>query len=358
MVGELSEPPVELYRIGYNSAVRRSAGEAVPRGGRVAVIANDAIGNFVVVTPLLRLVREEWQPCQLVFFGGKRTAELQSASKLLDRSYDHLGKPPRAVASFALQEQPFDVVLNVEDGPLSKTLAALLCNESSIAFGPCLDNEGRSDLPHLEDSAGRLWMDPDWCAEDLCVRHPCLESGHISEILCRACGLHGPIPPYDVPEQPPVMDTPEVLIATAASSAEKLWGEGNWRMLLHRLRSEGLSVGLLGAAPQDQTRYWKGAEDEAAWVDSGLVQDLRGRLTLPEVVGAVRRAKLIVSLDNGVLHLAAATQTPIVGLFRFGIHRLWAPRVPTLTVVTPEEGKSVQEISLEEVWGAVVRASR
>ncbi|MCX7798917.1 MAG: hypothetical protein N2109_01075 [Fimbriimonadales bacterium] len=334
----------------------RSSGEAVPKGQRVAVIANDAIGNFVVVTPLLRLIREEWVPSELVYFGGTRTAELQAASALVDRSAHHLGDSPRATAEVALSLGPFDVVVNVESGSWSKALAALLCHSSTLVFGPCLDAEGRGELPHPQNAAGRLWLDPDWCAEDLCARHPCLVQGHISEILCRACGLQGAIPPYEVPEHPPSAEIPEVLVATAASSAEKLWGGANWRSLLERFRREGVSVGLLGAPPAQQSRFWKGGEEEDGWVRSDLVRDLRGKLTLPEVVGAARLARLVVSLDNGVLHLASATHTPIVGLFRHGIHRLWAPRVPRLTVLTPEAGGRVEEISPEAVWGAVVRA--
>jgi ADP-heptose:LPS heptosyltransferase len=320
------------------------------------VIANDAIGNFVVVTPLLKLLRQEWFPSELVYFGGKRTAELESASPLIDRSLDHLGVAPRDVVSQLVREQPFDVVVNVESGPWSKSLAAMLCAASTIVFGPCMDGEGRADLPFPDDAPGRLGKDQDWCAEDLCERHPILRHGHISEILCRATGLTGAVPSYEVPEQAPGLVVPDVLVATAASAAEKLWGGEQWRILLERFRSEGLEVGLLGAPPREQTRFWKGGEEEDRWVQTGLIQDLRGRLTLPQVVGALRRASLIVSLDNGVLHLAAATRTPIVGLFRHGIHRLWAPRVSNLIVLTPGEGRRVTDISVEEVWGAVVRA--
>ena len=52
---------------------------------------------------------------------------------------------------------------------------------------------------------------------------------------------------------------------------------------------------------------------------------MRGRITLPQVAGAIAKAKAVVSLDNGILHLACSTATPTVGLYRNGIHRLWAP---------------------------------
>ena len=322
-------------------------------GGRVAVVANDAIGNFVVATPLLALLRGEWNPREVWYFGGTRTRELQAASPLIDRTGMHLGHAPREVAAEAASSGPFDVVVNIENAAWAKSVAAMLCGPETVVFGPCLDAEGRGDLAFGEDPASRLWLDPDWCAEDLAARHPMLRTAHISEILCRACCLRGEVGPYRVPEEPPGIEVPEVLVATAASGEEKLWPGDRWRDLLERLRRDGRRIGLLGAPPQAQRRYWRGGDDEDCWVREGLVEDLRGRLSLPQVVGAARLAQLVVSLDNGVLHLAAATPTPILGIFRHGIHRLWAPRVSNLTVLTPGSGKSVASITVDAVWEAL-----
>lgn len=327
-------------------------------GGRVAIVANDAIGNFVVATPLLALLRDEWIPREVWYFGGTRTHQLQTASTLIDRTACHLGVAPCHVAAEAARIGPFDVVVNVENSAWAKSVAAMLCGPETVVFGPCLDAEGRGDLAFDDDPASKLWKDPDWCAEDLVARHPTLRTAHISEILCRACHLRGDVGPYRVPEETPDLDVPEVLVATAASGEDKLWPGDRWRDLLGRFRRSGKRVGLLGAPPAAQRRYWKGACDEEEWVREGLVEDLRGSLSLPEVVGAARRARLVVSLDNGVLHLAAATPTPILGIFRHGIHRLWAPRVPNLTALTPGPDGTVASISVDSVWEALPLAVR
>ena len=82
-------------------------------------------------------------------------------------------------------------------------------------------------------------------------------------------------------------------------------------------------------------------------------EDMRGVLTLPQVAGALANAKSVVSLDNGILHLACSTETPTVGLYRNGIHRLWAPPSPSLKVIEPGEGATVDSISLKAVIEAV-----
>jgi ADP-heptose:LPS heptosyltransferase len=92
---------------------------------------------------------------------------------------------------------------------------------------------------------------------------------------------------------------------------------------------------------------------EEAIAKSGMVQDLRGQLTLPEVVGALAMTNLVFTLDNGILHLACATDTPTVGLFRYGIHRLWAPPVSNLKVIVPMPGKVVGDIPAENAMRAL-----
>jgi ADP-heptose:LPS heptosyltransferase len=64
----------------------------------------------------------------------------------------------------------------------------------------------------------------------------------------------------------------------------------------------------------------------------------------------------VITIDNGILHLAAATGTPTVGLFRHGIHRLWAPPFANLTVLTPGEKKAVAEIPVQVVQEAIFHA--
>lgn len=84
----------------------------------------------------------------------------------------------------------------------------------------------------------------------------------------------------------------------------------------------------------------------------GNVVDLRGVLSLPQVVGALQSADLVVSIDNGILHLAAAGDTKCVGLYRHGYDRLWAPPAPKLKVVTPEAKRHVSAITVSTVLDA------
>ena len=335
----------------------RYRGEALPDNARIAVISNDALGNFVVVTPLLQMLRDKFSPACLDYYGGVRTWELQIDSDLFDYSFPLHGSPPSELMAVASERRGYDLVINVERANGAKFFAGSLCTSSSMVCGPCGDMPG-SELPYPDDSRGDLWRDRDWTAEDLTERYPFLKTPFIGEIFCRLCYLEGPIPSYKVNCIKPSMNVPPILISTAAAVDEKLWPGDRWLQMLAFFKEQGLEAGLIGANPVQQQQFWRGNDAEDELVASGLVTDLRGRLTLPEVVGALRACRFVLSLDNGILHLAIAAKKKTVGIFRYGIHRLWAPPSEYLTVLAPSKGGKVTDITVDSVRDAVNRALR
>jgi ADP-heptose:LPS heptosyltransferase len=310
---------------------------------RIAVIANDALGNYVVSTPLLQMLRENFPGARLHYFSGPRVEEFWSRDQNIDRgfAFPHDGFPA------AYRHDPYDLVVNIEQGPGAKMLTGVLGSGGALVCGPC-SVEGR-DLPYADDSRGALWRDREWIAPGLEKRYPFLQSSFIGEIFCRLCYLEGQVPGYQVPTDRPPIELPQVLIATAASLPEKLWPVEKWIQAIAELRRRGYTVGLIGAKPAHQQQFWQGGSGEEEIVATGMVEDLRGRLTLPQVAGGLRGAALVLTLDNGILHLAVAAGTRTIGLYRHGIHRLWAPPAKNLRVVTPGEGGAVSEIAVDEV---------
>lgn len=321
-------------------------------GAHIAVIANDALGNYVAATPLLQALRKKYNPKRLHLFSGRRTEELWTSDPNIDAGFAILGSPPRESALVALEHGPYDLVVNLESSPWAESFAALLCDENSLVAGHCLGSTGRGALPFGTDRVGALCADADWTAADLPNRYPMLCTGFIGEIFCRIAYIKGTVPPYSVPSARPSLEAPPLLIGVSASVEEKLWPVESWVRALEFLAERGLRAGLLGARASDQRLFWIGADIEQELLDRGLVEDLRGRLTLPEVVGALDAARAVLTLDNGIMHLAATTSTPVVSLFRHGYHRLWAPPVRNLTVLEPGEGRSVASIAISDVMEA------
>lgn len=325
----------------------RYRGEPLGDGPRVAVIGNDAIGNFVVLTPLFQMLREELTPASLDYYGGTRVRELADASDLLDQTFPLHGTAPRDFLHVAADRR-YDLVINVERGAWAQAAAAVLSDKGTKVCGPCLDPEGRGPWSHPGDERGKLWEDQAWLSPEITSTYPFLKSGHISEIFCRLAYRDGTVPRYALPSGD-LGERFDVIFATAASEADKLWPVENWIAAARFLQDKGLSVALVGAKPADQGKYWKGASDEEELLRQTGIVDRRGAWRLPEVVGALHQARLVLTLDNGVLHMAASGPAQIVGLFRNGYPRLWAPRLPTLYAVESPLGEPVTAISWSEI---------
>lgn len=315
---------------------------------KIALISNDAIGNYALSSIVAQSLLSKSEGATLTYFCGSRAAEFMDGSTWITTYHDIFSDPLAQVVEKARGSGPFDLVMNIENSPWSRALASIIASDAAVC-GPSLTADGRGDLPFEDDWHGDLWRDKEWISADLTHTYPELESGFIGEIFTRLCYASIKTPTYAIPSKSIERSVPDVLIATSASLKEKLWPMANWKELAHRLDQMGMTVGLLGAKPSDQAKFWKGASEEDQLLEGSKIEDLRGELRLPEVVGAIQKAKLVITLDNGIVHLAASTQTPTIGLFRFGIHRLWAPPVAHLAVMHPGPHRTVQQISVAEV---------
>jgi lipopolysaccharide heptosyltransferase I len=102
---------------------------------------------------------------------------------------------------------------------------------------------------------------------------------------------------------------PRVILHPSARWRTKLWEVERWRELAASLLAEGVGV-LITGGQEDGTM--------AAQIGAGLDPaplSLVGRLSLKELAAVLGKADLMVTVDSGPMHMAAAMGTPVVALF-------------------------------------------
>lgn len=326
--------------------MQRGSGRDLPAGSRAAIVAFDALGNYVVATPLVQMLAE--RGFEVHFLGGTRVAEFAENEPLIAAHHALFGSPLGSFADLG----PYELVVNFENSPYAQVTAAQISGPDTVVVGPAVRPDGRELFPYGDDECGRLAADQDWTAPDLTARFPMLRSAFIGEIFCRLSGfVEEPIPRPRVP----LVETKspaDIIVTATAKTRDKLWSDSSWVELVKHAVLHGLTVGVVGAKPAEQGKFWTGGEAEEAMIAEGAL-DLRGVFALPEVAGVLASARRVVALDNGLLHMAAAVGAQAVGLYRHGIHRLWAPSLPNLAVLEPGEGKCVDEIPLDRVITAL-----
>jgi heptosyltransferase III len=111
------------------------------------------------------------------------------------------------------------------------------------------------------------------------------------------------------------VDTPVIGLGVTANWLPKIWPAQNFVALAARL------TGIHGIFPAARIAVF-GAEEERALAQpvlDGIAEaqglDLVGQKSLPIVAACLSKCDLFVGNDSGLMHMAAAVETPTIGLF-------------------------------------------
>jgi heptosyltransferase I len=101
---------------------------------------------------------------------------------------------------------------------------------------------------------------------------------------------------------------PYAVLVHATSRCDKLWPEASWSALIEHLSRAGMTVVLPWGDGEEAAR----SERLAAGARGALVPERR---ELPALAALLSGASVVVGVDTGLTHLAAALGTPTVALF-------------------------------------------
>ena len=325
--------------------MERFVGQKLRGRPHLAVLFYDSIGDFVVGTPLLRGLREKYPGCVIDYFSGERTRELEEASSLIDWRCSLFGVEGSLRAlpgQLAEREQiagPYDLAINLDYHAVNQVVVPML--SPRYVVGASYEMDPRRALPQSSEKVDGLHAEF-WSSPDLLTRYgDVLHSCYIGEIFCRLARVETDFYRTMVPAESPPLPVPPLLISTGGNRSAKLWPSEHWRRLLEWAAAGGWEAGLLGGRPSEQARFYHSAQMEEALLEARLgkwrLTDLRGKMTLPQVAGALRQARACVTVDNGIMHLSAAVGTPTIAIFGASPWEVWAPRSPTAQIVLPAE---------------------
>jgi heptosyltransferase-3 len=140
---------------------------------------------------------------------------------------------------------------------------------------------------------------------------------------------------------------PIIALGPTANWGPKIWPADRFAALFDRLAGPGfVPVVLGGPGPSEQVM----AAPLLAALPGAI--DLVGRLTLPEVVACLQRARLFVGNDSGLMHLSAAAGTPTIGLFGPTDAATYAPTGRSAVAVV---GRAMEAVTVLQVVQAAER---
>ena len=326
--------------------MERFADQPLGSAPHIAVLSSDKVGNFVVSTPLLRGLRAKYPDATLDLLGSDTNEALERACPWIDHRWSLYGPPEELarVATFRAAREaaagPYALAINLDGfNPWGRRAAGRL--GARYVVGEAEDPASGRRLPTGDLPQHRLVAEPDWDDPRLIERYGAvLGSNYIAEIFCAIAFVTDDPFRLEVGRTPPDFDVPDVLLHVTTTRTAKMWPLPGWREVARWCREQGLSAGLVGAAPDRQRELYNAGSSEDVLVEREGVLDLRGRTTLTELAGALAQTRGLVTVDAGPLHIAAAVGCPTLALFGndpwdVGASplRLWAPRVPWVRIL-------------------------
>ncbi len=147
---------------------------------------------------------------------------------------------------------------------------------------------------------------------------------------------------------------PLVAIAISTRIRKNKWSMENFTALVRRILSRNNADVLLLWAPGSENNPTFPGDDESA---ARIVQHFDGQVlayptsTLKSLIAAIALSDVVVTLDTGSLHIAAALRKPTVALMTAIKSSTWYPWKTRNLILTGE--KSVEEIPVDKVDEAV-----
>lgn len=131
------------------------------------------------------------------------------------------------------------------------------------------------------------------------------------QLAALAAGYSGafPAPDYGIAAPPAPTPAPATaMLFTATSRADKLWPQECWIAVGRALQESGLTCLL----PAGDARERQRAGELAQAIPGAIALP---PLSLPEIAGYIAASRIVIGVDTGLAHLAAALGRPTLALF-------------------------------------------
>jgi ADP-heptose:LPS heptosyltransferase len=292
--------------------------EQLPPGARVLVVRLRSLGDCVLTTPALSLLKQHRPDLEIGIVVEDRFSQLFAGNPDISAI---LPPSKRAVLGF----RP-TLALNYHGGSRSAALTGLSLAPHRAGFGHFRQQWVYNiHIPRAQQILG----------EERTV--------HTAEHLASAVFYLG-VPISDIPRArlfcpPAAQRPPYAVLHPMASAADKTWPAARFLTVARHLKESGLSPVIIGGPGDDLSAFGEFEKLEAAPLES--------------VKSLLSGAELFVGNDSGPAHMAAAFRVPVVVLYGTSDPIIWAPWKTRSQVLSSPNG--LAGVPAEQAIAAVER---
>lgn len=276
---------------------------------RIGLLKTAGIGDTVLLSAIVRdIVRDP--KVEVYLITGEANA---GAAKLIDGVKEvvtlPMTQPVRALAT--LRRYRFDMLLDFGPWPrINAILAALVRARHTVGF--------RTPGQWRHFAYDRIVDHSRNVHEIENYRRLAAAAGFPSD-SAPLLGKGDPVPRALLPMRPFIVCH---LWSAGFNGSWKEWAADRWRTVIESLVAGGHDVVLTGGQEDRDATALFHRELNAASV---RVHDLSGKLDLGQTLELLRRSELVISVNTGVMHMAAVVGTPVISLEGPTPVKRWGP---------------------------------
>ncbi len=282
------------------------------------------LGDVVLCTPLLPLVRKRFPGAKITFLVNPGAAEVLEGNPYLDAVWELPRQSWWQQLKFIQQIRAidFDVVIDLTDGDRSAFLAWVTGAPVRLGYNREKRWRGKFYTQVLPPEYGTMHM-VDYHGQAL-VGLGIHESVGEPEVFVRSEASQSG---KDIMSQVSSNGQPIVLLHPTARYENKTWSLERFSQIADWLSEQGIRVALIGS-PQDILIGKKILN-----LTTHKPENLMGKTSLSQLAALMKRSQLLIGNDGGPMHLAAAVGCPVVGLFGPTDPAVWGPRGSKVKVI-------------------------
>lgn len=313
---------------------------------RIGLFKEACIGDTVLLAGLVADLRRKFPSARILFFAGPTNRAMAALLPVDEVIAVPVTNPLRSIRVF--RAHPVDVLLDFGQWPRINALYSW-CSASRFTVGFRTPGQARHRgydkiVAHRAD------------------RH---EIENFQALLEPLDAGGNSLPAIEPQASSPEGESGDFVVCHpwpgGLRSELREWPADRWIELIRRFQDRGLRV-LVTGGPEDKTR----SESLVTNVGSPLVRSIAGTGNLGSVAAVLRQAKCVVSVNTGIMHLAAAVGAPTVGLNGPTSELRWGPvgrRVDSASVPPPHGGylnlgfeyaghpvDCMERIDVDQVW--------
>jgi heptosyltransferase I len=278
----------------------------IERPESLCILRLSAIGDTCHVVPVVRTLQRVWPTTQLTWVIGRVEAKLMSLLPgvefiTIDK---RAGLSAARSLGAALRGRRFDVLLHMQISLRASLVSALIRANMRLGF----DRRRARELQWLFTNAQ---IEPR-------VRQHVLESfqGFLGTLGLPQGGLQWDLPlPADAQHYAAALipdAQPTLIISPCSAHPARNWRAERYAAIAeHAVRAHGMRVILTGGSSELERDM--GASIGRA-VGVPIVNQIGGD-TLPQLLGLLARATVLLCPDSGPAHMATMVGTPVIGLY-------------------------------------------